>query len=75
MNTTPRPQIIAGIISVPLLYGLVKRYFGVTAGLIAAFAQALSRHCGVWSREWRRCLQRAGQLSVHGIVREADVIP
>jgi 4-amino-4-deoxy-L-arabinose transferase-like glycosyltransferase len=34
------PQIIAGILSVPVLYSLVKRYFGLTAGLIAAFALA-----------------------------------
>jgi 4-amino-4-deoxy-L-arabinose transferase-like glycosyltransferase len=36
------PQIVAGILSVPLLYWLVKRYFGPAAGLIAAFAQAVA---------------------------------
>jgi len=34
------PQILAGIISVPILYILVKRYLGPAAGLIAAFGQA-----------------------------------
>ncbi len=36
------PQALAGVISVWLLYILVKRHFGVTAGLIAAFALAVS---------------------------------
>jgi 4-amino-4-deoxy-L-arabinose transferase-like glycosyltransferase len=36
------PQALAGVISVFLLYILVKRHFGVTAGLIAAFALAAS---------------------------------
>jgi 4-amino-4-deoxy-L-arabinose transferase-like glycosyltransferase len=32
------PQVIAGILSVPVLFHLVRRYFGATAGLVAAFA-------------------------------------
>jgi 4-amino-4-deoxy-L-arabinose transferase-like glycosyltransferase len=36
------PQALAGVISVWLLYILVKRHFGITAGLIAAFALAAS---------------------------------
>lgn len=36
------PQALAGVISVWLLYILVKRHFGMTAGLIAAFALAAS---------------------------------
>lgn len=36
------PQILAGIISVPLVYILVKRYLGPAAGLIAAFVQAVA---------------------------------
>jgi len=35
------PQILAGIFSVPLLYALVKRYFGTGAGLIAALVMAI----------------------------------
>jgi 4-amino-4-deoxy-L-arabinose transferase-like glycosyltransferase len=35
------PQILAGIFSVPLLYMLVKRYFGTAAGLIAALVMAI----------------------------------
>jgi len=34
------PQILAGLISIALLYRLVEKYFGPTAGLIAAFIQA-----------------------------------
>jgi 4-amino-4-deoxy-L-arabinose transferase-like glycosyltransferase len=36
------PQVIAGILSVPVLYALVKRYLGQAAGLIAAFVQAVA---------------------------------
>src|SRR3989441_12881370 len=36
------PQAIAGVLSVLLLYYLVRRYFGVTAGLLAALALAVS---------------------------------
>ncbi len=36
------PQAIAGVLSVLLLYYLVKRHFGVVAGLLAALALALS---------------------------------
>jgi 4-amino-4-deoxy-L-arabinose transferase-like glycosyltransferase len=36
------PQALAGVISVWILYILVKRHFGITAGLIAAFALAAS---------------------------------
>src|SRR5947209_17840024 len=36
------PQALAGVLSVLLLYYLVKRHFGVTAGLLAALALALS---------------------------------
>ena len=35
------PQAIAGTLSIPLLYGLVKRQFGCWAGLIAALALAV----------------------------------
>src|SRR5690242_19708053 len=36
------PQALAGVISVWLLYMLVRRHFGVAAGLLAALALALS---------------------------------
>jgi len=36
------PQAIAGILAVPLLYLLVRRYFGTTAGLISAFVLAVT---------------------------------
>jgi 4-amino-4-deoxy-L-arabinose transferase-like glycosyltransferase len=36
------PQALAGVLSVVLLYHLVRRHFGVTAGLLAALALALS---------------------------------
>src|SRR5205823_11248353 len=36
------PQALAGVLSVILLYSLVRRHFGVTAGLLAALALALS---------------------------------
>ncbi|MFN8417655.1 MAG: glycosyltransferase family 39 protein [Anaerolineae bacterium] len=36
------PQILAGIFSIPVLYVLVKRYFGSAAGLIAAFVLAVT---------------------------------
>src|SRR5438552_2197088 len=36
------PQALAGVLSVLLLYSLVRRHFGVMAGLLAALALALS---------------------------------
>src|SRR6185437_7604266 len=36
------PQALAGVLSVALLYHLVRRHFGVVAGLLAALALALS---------------------------------
>ncbi len=36
------PQALAGVLSVLLLYSLVRRHFGRTAGLLAALALALS---------------------------------
>jgi 4-amino-4-deoxy-L-arabinose transferase-like glycosyltransferase len=36
------PQALAAVLSVLLLYYLVRRYFGVTAGLLAALALAVS---------------------------------
>jgi 4-amino-4-deoxy-L-arabinose transferase-like glycosyltransferase len=36
------PQVIAGILSVPLLFVLVRRYFGDKAGLIAGFVLAVT---------------------------------
>jgi 4-amino-4-deoxy-L-arabinose transferase-like glycosyltransferase len=36
------PNILAGVISVPLLYSLVKKYFNAEAGLIAALVLALT---------------------------------
>ncbi len=36
------PQALAGVLSVLLLYYLVKRHFGVVAGLLAALALAIS---------------------------------
>ena len=36
------PQALAGVLSVILLYSLVRRHFGVAAGLLAALALALS---------------------------------
>src|SRR5438067_1035651 len=36
------PQALAGVLSVWLLYSLVRRHFGVIAGLLAALALALS---------------------------------
>ncbi|MFN8413922.1 MAG: glycosyltransferase family 39 protein [Anaerolineales bacterium] len=36
------PNIIAGILSIPLLYGMVKKYAGELAGLIAAFVMAFT---------------------------------
>ncbi|MDP2949492.1 MAG: glycosyltransferase family 39 protein, partial [Chloroflexota bacterium] len=35
------PQALAGVLSIPLLYALVKRQFGVWAGLIAALVLAI----------------------------------
>jgi 4-amino-4-deoxy-L-arabinose transferase-like glycosyltransferase len=35
------PQALAGVISIPLLYGLVRRPFGRSAGLLAALVLAL----------------------------------
>ncbi len=36
------PQIVAGILSVPLLFVLIRRYFGSIAGLVAALALAIT---------------------------------
>src|SRR5260370_23692848 len=36
------PQALAGVLSVLLLYHLVRRHFGVVAGLLAALAMAIS---------------------------------
>lgn len=36
------PNILAGVLSVPLVYYLVKKYFGTSAGLVAALALALT---------------------------------
>jgi 4-amino-4-deoxy-L-arabinose transferase-like glycosyltransferase len=36
------PQALAGVLSVLLLYSLVRRHFGVVAGLLAALALAIS---------------------------------
>lgn len=36
------PQALAGVLSVALLYHLVRRHFGIMAGLLAALALALS---------------------------------
>src|SRR5271167_3965026 len=36
------PQALAGVLSVILLYSLLRRHFGVAAGLLAALALALS---------------------------------
>ena len=35
------PQALAGTLSIPILYSLVKRYFGIIAGLIAAVVLAV----------------------------------
>jgi 4-amino-4-deoxy-L-arabinose transferase-like glycosyltransferase len=44
------PQALAGVLSVALLYHLVRRHFGVVAGLLAALALALSPISIVTSR-------------------------
>jgi len=36
------PQALAGVLSIPLLYSMVKRQFGAWAGLIAALALAIT---------------------------------
>src|SRR5258708_9502423 len=36
------PQALAGVLSVLLLYHLVRRHFGVVAGLLPALAMAIS---------------------------------
>ncbi len=36
------PQILAGILAVPLIYWLTRRYFGEVAGLLAAFILAVT---------------------------------
>jgi 4-amino-4-deoxy-L-arabinose transferase-like glycosyltransferase len=36
------PQVIAGILSIPLLFHLVRKYFGAGAGLLAAFVLAVT---------------------------------
>ncbi len=38
--STALPNILAGVLSIPLLYHLVKKYFGVGAGLTAALVLA-----------------------------------
>ncbi|MBV6396099.1 MAG: hypothetical protein HFACDABA_01687 [Anaerolineales bacterium] len=40
--STVLPNILAGIFSVPILYHLVKKHFGVVAGLAAALALAVT---------------------------------
>lgn len=44
------PQALAGVLAVPLLYVLVRRRFGFTAGLLAALALAVSPLSVVTSR-------------------------
>ncbi|MDR3573519.1 MAG: glycosyltransferase family 39 protein [Anaerolineaceae bacterium] len=36
------PNLLAGVLSVPLLYHLVKKYFGAAAGLVAALVLAVT---------------------------------
>ncbi|MBS1249264.1 MAG: Undecaprenyl phosphate-alpha-4-amino-4-deoxy-L-arabinose arabinosyl transferase [Chloroflexi bacterium] len=36
------PNIVAGLLTIPLLYHLVKKYFGIEAGLIAAMVWAIT---------------------------------
>ena len=36
------PNILAGVLGIPLLYGLVKKHMGELAGLIAAFVMAIT---------------------------------
>jgi 4-amino-4-deoxy-L-arabinose transferase-like glycosyltransferase len=36
------PQALAGVLSIPLLYSMVKRQFGMGAGLVAALALAIT---------------------------------
>src|ERR1700726_663074 len=36
------PQALCGVLAVLLLYGLVRRHFGVVAGLVASLALAVS---------------------------------
>jgi len=36
------PNILAGVFGIPLLYGLVKKYMGELAGLVAAFVMAIT---------------------------------
>lgn len=36
------PQVIAGTLAIPVVYGLAKRYFGIGAGLLAALALAVT---------------------------------
>ncbi len=45
------PQALAGVLSVLLLYYLVRRHFGVVAGLLAALALALSPISVVTNRD------------------------
>src|SRR6266849_8473220 len=44
------PQALAGVLSVLLLYHLVRRHFGVVAGLLAALALAISPISGLTNR-------------------------
>lgn len=36
------PNILAGVFSIPLLYGMVKKYMGELAGIIAGFVMAIT---------------------------------
>ncbi|MBL8102850.1 MAG: glycosyltransferase family 39 protein [Anaerolineales bacterium] len=36
------PSILAGVFGIPLLYGMVKKYMGELAGLVAAFVMAIT---------------------------------
>jgi 4-amino-4-deoxy-L-arabinose transferase-like glycosyltransferase len=40
--STVLPNILAGVFSVPLLYQLVKKHFGIVAGLVAALVMAVT---------------------------------
>ncbi len=40
--STVLPNILAGILSVPILYHLVKKHFGVVAGIVAALVLAVT---------------------------------
>ena len=40
--STVLPNILAGVFSVPLLYHLVKKHFGIVAGIVAALVMAVT---------------------------------